>query len=80
MYSVIFQYYSTLKSNRVPVCRKVVEEIDSAIQSVDPKRTVEVGSYRLDSIGNQQQKTVSNCVQLPVRHYIFMYILSHRLF
>jgi hypothetical protein len=26
---------------------------------------MEVGSYRLDSMGNQQQKTVSNCVQLP---------------
>jgi len=80
MYSVIFQYYSTLKSNRVPVCRNVVEEIDSAVQSVDPKRTVEVGSYRLDSIGNQQQKTVSNCVQLSVRRYIFIYLLPHRLF
>jgi hypothetical protein len=75
MCSVIFQYSSTLKSNRVPVCRNVVEEIDSAIQRVDPKRTVEVGSYRLDSIGNQQQKTVSNWVQLSVRHYIFIYSL-----
>ena len=80
MYSVIFQYPSTLKSNRVPVCRNVVEEIDNAIQRVDPKRTVEVGSYRLDSIGNQQQKTVSTWVQLSVRHYIFIYILSHRFF
>lgn len=42
------------------MCRSVVEEIDSAIQKIDPKRTVEVGSYRLDSMGNQKQKTVSN--------------------
>lgn len=46
------------KTVRCLVCRNVVEEIDNAIQRVDPKRTVEVGSYRLDSIGNQQQKTV----------------------
>ena len=49
-----------------------MEGIDNAIQRVDPKRTVVVGSYRLDSMGNQQQKTVSNCVQLSVRHDIFM--------
>lgn len=46
------------KNVRCLVCRSVVEEIDSAIQTVDPKRTIEVGSYRLDSMGNQQQKSV----------------------
>jgi hypothetical protein len=46
----------------VSVCRSVVEEIDNIIQKVDPKRTMEVGSYRLDSMGNQKQKTVSSCI------------------
>jgi len=50
--------YVDPKNVRCLVCRTVVEEIDNAIQRVDPKRTVEVGSYRLDSMGNQQQKTV----------------------
>jgi hypothetical protein len=50
----------------VSVCRSVVEEIDNVIQKVDPKRTMEVGSYRLDSMGNQKQKTVSSCIQLSV--------------
>lgn len=46
------------KNVRCLVCRSVVEEIDSVIQKVDPKRTMEVGSYRLDPMGNQKQKTV----------------------
>lgn len=37
----------------------MVEEVDKFIQKVDPKKTVEVGGYRLDSNGNQKQKTVS---------------------
>ncbi|XP_071446349.1 protein seele isoform X2 [Hetaerina americana] len=40
------------------VCRKVVEEIDNEIASVNPSKTIEVGSYRLDSHGNQKQKAV----------------------
>jgi hypothetical protein len=77
MYSVVLQYYMTLKSNRVPVCRNVVEEIDSAVQRVDPKRTMEVGSYRLDSMGNQKQKTVSNCpaVRTPLHFHIHTQII-----
>jgi hypothetical protein len=62
----MFQYCSTLKLNRVSVCRSVVEEIDNVIQKVDPKRTMEVGSYRLDSVGNQKQKTVSVCNSSPL--------------
>ncbi|KAG8228841.1 hypothetical protein J437_LFUL008337 [Ladona fulva] len=40
------------------VCRKVVEEIENIIDKVSPSKTVEVGSYRLDSEGNQRQKTI----------------------
>lgn len=64
----------------VSVCRSVVEEIDSVIQKVDPKRTMEVGSYRLDSKGNQKQKTVSSCIQLSVQYYILIHPFSYMAF
>ncbi|KAJ9586279.1 hypothetical protein L9F63_020073 [Diploptera punctata] len=47
------------KNIRCLVCRNVIEEIDNIIQKVDPKKTIEVGGYRLDAAGNQKQKTVS---------------------
>ncbi|XP_021916710.1 protein seele [Zootermopsis nevadensis] len=60
---LVFPHYTLAsvdpKNVRCLVCQSVVEEIDSVIQKVDPKRTMEVGSYRLDSMGNQKQKTVS---------------------
>lgn len=46
------------KDVRCLVCRTVVDEIDNIIQKVDPKKKVDVGSYRLDSKGNQKQRTV----------------------
>ncbi|XP_067003665.1 protein seele [Anabrus simplex] len=46
------------KDLRCLVCRAVVEEIENIIQKVDPRKKVDVGSYRLDSDGNQKHKTV----------------------
>nr|CAD7444079.1 unnamed protein product [Timema bartmani]CAD7451975.1 unnamed protein product [Timema tahoe] len=48
----------TYKNVRCLVCRSVVEEIENIIQKVDPRKKVDVGSYRLDSKGNQKQKSV----------------------
>ncbi|KAL4227969.1 Protein canopy 2 [Mactra antiquata] len=35
------------------VCRAVVDEVNYSISKVDPKKTIQVGSFRVDSRGNQ---------------------------
>jgi len=40
------------------VCRSLVDEIEAAIDKVNPNKKVEVGSYRLDSNGNMKQAKV----------------------
>ena len=40
------------------MCQKVVEEMEKDIDKVDPKKMVEVGTYRIDHDGNQKQKMV----------------------
>ena len=35
------------------VCRALVDEVNYAIGKVDPKKTIQVGSFRVDSRGNQ---------------------------
>ena len=37
----------------VTVCRALVDEVNYAIGKVDPKKTIQVGSFRVDSKGNQ---------------------------
>lgn len=49
---------SNHKEVKCLVCRKVVEEVDNIVDKVNPSKTVEVGSYRLDSKGNRKQKTI----------------------
>ncbi|KAK7791117.1 hypothetical protein R5R35_003771 [Gryllus longicercus] len=43
---------------RCLVCKAVVDEMDKAVEKVDPKRKVDIGGYRLDSYGNKEQKQV----------------------
>lgn len=35
------------------VCRAIVDEVNYSISKVDPKQTIQVGSFRVDSKGNQ---------------------------
>lgn len=35
------------------VCRAMVDEVNYSISKVDPKKTIQVGSFRVDSRGNQ---------------------------
>ncbi|XP_046986539.1 protein seele [Schistocerca americana] len=43
---------------RCLVCQKLVEEIEFEVQKVDPRKKVDVGSYRIDANGNQDQRAV----------------------
>lgn len=40
------------------VCRKVVEEIEADVQSVNPRKKIAVGSYRIDAEGNQKRSEI----------------------
>ena len=40
------------------VCRIIVDEINWDISQVDPRKTLEVESFRIDSHGNQRSKTI----------------------
>jgi hypothetical protein len=40
------------------VCQRAVEEMEKDIEKIDPKKVVEVGTYRLDHNGDQKQKLV----------------------
>uniref|UniRef100_G3MPJ1 DUF3456 domain-containing protein n=1 Tax=Amblyomma maculatum TaxID=34609 RepID=G3MPJ1_AMBMU len=40
------------------VCRALVTESVAAISAVDPKKTIPVGSFRLQADGTQKQKTI----------------------
>ena len=46
------------------VCRAVVSDINLTIRSADPKKKIQVGSFRVDSKGNQQTVDVSNLLVL----------------
>ena len=41
------------------VCKALVEEIEAAINKIDPAKKVEVGSHRLNGDGTQTKKLVS---------------------
>jgi len=43
---------------RCLVCRKVVGEIETAIRKVDPKKKIQVGSYRIEPDGTQRKSEV----------------------
>lgn len=40
------------------VCKATLDEMLSAVNKVDPKKTVEIGGYRLDTNGNAPKKVV----------------------
>ena len=40
------------------VCRSLVDEIEAKINSVDPAKKVEVGTFRLNGDGTQNRKLV----------------------
>ena len=42
------------------VCRSIVDEIETAINKVDPAKKVEVGTFRLNGDGTQNRKLVRN--------------------
>ena len=40
-------------------CLALVDEIDAEVKETDPKKMIEVGSFRVDSRGNQDLRQVS---------------------
>ena len=52
------------KSLRCLVCKALVEEFDYAIQKVDPKKKIGVGSHTLSATGDKKQKMVSGLTHL----------------
>ena len=40
------------------VCKSLVEEIEAAINKIDPAKKVEVGSHRINGDGTQSKKLV----------------------
>lgn len=52
--SLLFHIISALERDlSCAVCRALVDEVNYAIGKVDPKKTIQVGSFRVDSRGNQ---------------------------
>lgn len=41
------------------VCKALVEEVEAAINKIDPAKKVEVGSHRLNGDGTQTKRLVS---------------------
>ena len=41
------------------VCKALVEEIEGAINKIDPAKKVEVGSHRINGDGGQSKKLVA---------------------
>ena len=41
------------------VCKALVEEVEAAINKIDPAKKVEVGSHRLNGDGTQSKRLVS---------------------
>lgn len=40
-------------------CRMVIQELEFSIGEIDPKKKIEVGSFRVDPSGNQKLNEVS---------------------
>ena len=40
------------------VCKATLDEMITAINAVDPKKTVQIGGYSLDTNGNARKKVV----------------------
>lgn len=49
----ILQKLSLLNFIFISVCRALVDEVNYGISLVDPKKTVQVGSFRVDGKGDQ---------------------------
>ena len=50
----------TSKTLNCLVCKALVEEIEGAINKVDPAKKVETGTFRLNGDGTQSRKLVNN--------------------
>ncbi|XP_064472005.1 protein canopy homolog 2-like [Ornithodoros turicata] len=48
----------TVRELKCEVCRAVIKESITAINSADPKKVVQIGSFRLQGDGTQKQKAV----------------------
>uniref|UniRef100_A0A3B4WZV5 DUF3456 domain-containing protein n=1 Tax=Seriola lalandi dorsalis TaxID=1841481 RepID=A0A3B4WZV5_SERLL len=43
-----------------PACKAIVDELNYSISQVDPKKTINVGSFRLNPDGSMKDKKVEN--------------------
>ncbi len=62
------------KSLRCLVCRALVEEFNYAVTSVDPKKKVETGGYRLNARGEREVKVVRNHHHVHMHLFLFAQI------
>lgn len=47
-----------LENLRCLICKQIVQDLQQIITKVDPKKKVEVGSYRLDAEGNSKHNVI----------------------
>lgn len=52
-----------------PACRAIVDELNYSISQVDPKKTINIGSFRLNPDGTMKDKKVQ---YNPVPKMIFL--------
>lgn len=52
----------------------MVDEVNYGISQVDPKKTVQVGSFRVDGNGNQNTYKVSSKIQEGIKNTVFLLI------
>jgi hypothetical protein len=52
----------------------LVDEVNYGISQVDPKKTVQVGSFRVDGNGNQNTYKVSSKIQQGIKKTVFLLI------
>lgn len=50
----------------------MVDEVNYGISQVDPKKTVQVGSFRVDGNGNQNTYKVSSKIQEGIKKTVFL--------
>lgn len=52
----------------------MVDEVNYGISQVDPKKTVQVGSFRVDGNGNQNTYKVSSKIQEGIKKTVYLLI------
>lgn len=81
-------YYFQIESHSIAVCKTAVKILFKEVESTDPAKVIEVGSFRLQADGSTRQKKVRlrSCrafvrpsINTCVKWYAFSYTLKFRI-